>query len=142
MTESEPKIDFTQINFPSDKLTVRMLRTACPEGFDVDCPQDSLALAGSNDRGYYDRRSFDEFLGMGLIDIERLVAERAFKVFLGQSIQGDERLSNRDELISCLVTEYKDYYGLARGEHEALAMIRGIEAQADAQARQHPGRPR
>jgi alpha-D-ribose 1-methylphosphonate 5-triphosphate synthase subunit PhnI len=142
MTEPEPKIDLTKIAFPSDKLTVKMLRTACPEGFDVDCPKDSLALADRKDRGYYDRRSFDEFLGMGLIDIERLVAERAFKVSLGQSIQGDGRLSNRDELIDCLVGEYKDYYGLARGEHEALAMIRNIEAQAEDQARQHPGRPR
>ncbi len=137
MTETEPKIDFTQIEFPSDKLTVGMLRKAYPQGFDVDMPRDVGAYNELRDD--YDRRSLDDILGTGLIDVERLVAERAFKVALGQSVKGDSRLSNKDELVDCLTHVYK-HDGLARGEHEALAMIRRIEVQAEAQARQYEGR--
>jgi hypothetical protein len=137
MTEPEPKVDFTQIDFPSDELTVKVLRKAFPDGFDVDVAKDSLSL--SDDRAYV-RRTMDDGLG-GFIDVERMVAERAFKVALGQSVTGDPNISNKHELIDILVHRYKQF-GLARGEHEALTMLRRIETQAEAQARQYPGRSR
>ena len=46
----------------------------------------------------------------------------------------------REETWEILSSEYIKW-GLARGEHEAQEMLRGIEAQAAAQARQHGGRP-
>ena len=140
MTESTPQIDFTRIEFPSDRLTIKMLRTAWPEGFDVDMPKGIGAY--SEERAHeYDRRSLDDFLGTGIIDAERRLAERAFKMARGQSVDEDRRLKKKDELVGFLSEEYKTS-GLARGEHEAAAMLRRIEVQAEAQAREYPGRPR
>jgi hypothetical protein len=137
MSESEPKIDFTKIVFPSDKVTVKMVRQAWPGAIDVDR---SEPLGRAPHRVYL-RHSLDNVLGDDLIDPERMLAERAFKVARGQSVTNDQRISNKNELIDTVAHSYVRY-GLARGKNEAKAMIRQIELQAEAQARQYPGRPR
>jgi hypothetical protein len=65
----------------------------------------------------------------------------AFKAALGQSVQDDHRMGGREMIFENLSGDYV-MLRLARGEHEAQEMLRGIEAQAAAQARQHGGRPR
>ncbi len=134
MTDTEPKIDFTQIEFPSDKLTIKMLRQVWPDATDVDRWRDT----GRAPHRVYVRHSLDNVLGDGIIDLERLIAERAFKVALGQPVKDNPAISNKDELIECVSNTYLKY-GLSRGEHETAQMIRRIEAQAEAQARQHGG---
>lgn len=133
MTDTTPKIDFTKIDFPSDRITVKILRQVHPTATDVDVPIDSIAPLG--DPRSYRRHTLDDPLGCGIIDLERQIAERAFKIALGQSVKGSN-LSNIDEMVDNISDEYKKY-GLARGEHEISAMIRRIETQAEAQARQH-----
>jgi hypothetical protein len=137
MTATEPTVDFTQIEFPSDKLTVKMLREAWPDAFDMD----RLDELGRAPYRRYKRHAIDSILGESMIDLERMVAERAFKVALGQSVDNDSRISDKDDLIDGLAATYTRT-GLARGEHEVMAMIRRIEVQAEAQARQHGSRGR
>ena len=127
-----PKIDFTQIAFPSDVITLKMVRQACPEATDIDIPEQLKAI----DRTY-SRRSLDDVLGTGLMDLERELAERAFRTVFGQPVESGP-LNDRRDLIDLLVIEYVRY-GLARGRHSAAALAHQIEAQAVAQARQHGG---
>jgi hypothetical protein len=136
MPGEEPKIDFTQIQFPSDKLTIGMLRKAWPETADIDRETD-FGRAGYRS---YVRQSLDGVLGEGLLDPERLLAERTFKAMLGLPID-EKRIDSRDVLIKDLRREYL-FLGIARGKHEVRALIRSIEEQAEAQARQYGGRPR
>ncbi|MDE2508636.1 MAG: hypothetical protein KGM43_15605 [Planctomycetota bacterium] len=133
MTEIEPSIDFTRIEFPSDKITVKMIRQAWPDTVDVEREQ---SWSRAPHRRYV-RHSLDAVLGEGVIDPERMLAERAFKVALGQPVK-DDLFQSRDELIDSLGSAYLDF-GLARGEHEVAALVRRFEAQAEAQARQRSG---
>lgn len=128
MVESEPEIDFKRIEFPSDKLTVKMIRDAWPAAFDVE------TSSGYAPRRPYVRHSLDYVLEP--LDVERMVAERAFKAALGKSFQHNDPLYDRDELVG-FVTGHYVKFKLARGKHEATEMIRGIEGQAEAQAREH-----
>ncbi len=133
MTDTEPAIDFTTIEFPSDKITVKMIRQVWPDAVDVERVQSTSRAPHRR----FVRHSLDAVLGEGVIDPERQLAERAFKVALGQAVK-DQIFQGRDDLIDSLASAYLDY-GLARGEHEAAALVRRIEAQAEAQARQRGG---
>jgi hypothetical protein len=136
MTDTEPKIDFAAIDYPTDKLTVKMMRQRTPIAFDIE-PDRQWQVTESRSR--YRRLSMDSAFAHA-IDSERQLAEWAFKKTLGQPID-DERFSiaRREETLECLASDYIKW-GLARGEHEASEMLRSIEAQAVAQARQHGGR--
>src|SRR4051794_24637149 len=119
----EPKIDFTRIAFPSDAITLKMVRQAWPDATDVDLPEQFFP---AKDR-MYRRNSLDGLLGTGLIDLERELAEQAFKAVLGQPVK--RRLFNdRKDLTDFLAIEYVRY-GLARGRHSAAVLAHQIEAQ-------------
>jgi hypothetical protein len=138
MTDTEPKIDLTTINYPTDKLTVGMMRKRCPTAFDVE-PETGTYTAGGH-RPLH-RMSLD-FVLASVVDHERMLAEWAFKKALGQPVpEADDSTFGRETTFENLSNDYIKF-GLARGEHEAQEMLRGIEAQAVAQARQHGGRPR
>jgi hypothetical protein len=132
MTETEPKIDFTKLEFPSDDLTVKMIRRAYPEATDVEF----LGIGTRSQDVMYRRRSFDDILGMGLLGAEREIADRAFRAELGQSMKDLGTLFDRRDLIDGLNKEYRRY-GLVHGKHETKALVEQIEAQAAAQARQY-----
>jgi hypothetical protein len=86
------------------------------------------------------RLSLDRVLAI-VTDSERILAEMAFNAALGRPADDDGRLGGR-EMISENLSLDLIRLGVARGEHEAQEMLRGIEAQAEAQARKHDGRPR
>jgi hypothetical protein len=137
MTDSEPRIDLTTIDYPSDKLTVRMMRNRFPKAFDVEPESDSYT---AGERRPLHRMSLDVALGP-FIDNERILAEWAFKKAMGQPVEDSEFPRDRETTLECLGNDYIKF-GLARGEHEAQQMLRSIETQAIAQAREHGGRPR
>lgn len=133
MPAPAPQIDFTRIYFPSDRLTVRDLRRAFPGSFDL--PGQPVQKSGTRS---YGRASTGSALD-GIIDAERLLAGIAFKQVLGQPLGEDEASFDRNEFVEALTTDYVRV-GLAAGEHQVRELIRGIEAQAVAQARRHLGR--
>jgi hypothetical protein len=139
MTDVEPQIDFAAIDYPSDKLTVKMLRNRNPHAFDIEPRQEWGPYRVTESRSRFPRMSMDDVLGHA-VDSERQLAEWAFKQALGQPIDLEFWREKREETWEVLSTEYVKW-GLARGEHEAHEMLRRIEAQAEAQARQHGGRP-
>jgi hypothetical protein len=139
MTDTEPKIDFAAIDYPTDKLTVKQLRQRTPHAFDVEPRPEWGTYIVTDNRSRFRRMTMDNVLGH-VVDSERQLAEWAFKKALGQPVPDWDLSSERDTTMDNLSSEYIKW-GLARGEHEANEMLRGIEAQATAQARQHGGRP-
>jgi hypothetical protein len=134
MSETKSQIDFTQIDFPSDRLTVKQLRMAYPYSFDLPDPRPSLT---KNSR-LYARKSIDSTLG-GIVDGERLLASLVFKEAIGLLPTEEETLP-RHEIVEGIISDYQRV-GLA-GEHEAEELIRRIETQAVSQARRQGGPPR
>lgn len=137
MTDTEPAIDLTKIEFPTDKLTVKMVRKAYPQGFDVEPSPNSVV--DRLRRRPLRRESLDNILAC-IVDFERILADVAFKTARGQSVEDADGSRDRETIFYNLGSDYVRL-GLARGEHEAHEMLRGIEAQATAQARQHGGHP-
>lgn len=115
-------INFSTIQFPSDKLTVRELRTLFPTSFDKPA-----LYGGERLDQVYGRLSLDTTLG-SLIDAERLLAGIMYKQALGQPLSSDEQLQTKDELVESLTEEYVRW-GIATGPQHAQQLIRGIEQQ-------------
>ena len=127
-----PAIDLTKIDFPSDKLTIKMVREAYPGATDVDFDKDSNP---SEKRFVFSRQSLDYSIG-SLLDLERELAEKVFNCKLG--LPERESYNKKEDLIDYISDEYIKMR-LAFGQHDSLAMIQKIEKQAEAQARQFSG---
>jgi hypothetical protein len=126
-----PSIDFSKIDFPSDKFTFKDLRKRFPEEFNAT---NSFGNAAAKKR-----ESILEALSYA-IGAEREWAQATFASALtGRPIRADVRL----DLVTHLVEAYTDY-GLAHGPAQAKQMAREIEVQAASQAeaynRGHGGR--
>jgi hypothetical protein len=128
----EPQIDFTKIEFPTDKLTIKMVRSNYPWAFDRP------AALSENRTHFYGRASIENALG-GLVDCERRLAVVEFKRVLNLPLTTEEGKIARASLAETLVDEYV-HLGLASGDHHAEQLIRGLEAQVSAQAQSHTGR--
>ena len=139
MPDPVPQIDFTRIDFPTDRLTVKDLRRLKPECFDIqNAPTQHPRVRTC---GYFNRWSLDELENQfgGLVAVERATADRAFHKVLGLEIPdhlGDPILeeSDREEMENRFVP-----LGLAAGKHKVRLLIRDIEAQAIAQAKKYLG---
>lgn len=123
-------IDFTNLSYPTDRLTVKDLRCRCPEGFDLPLSHESF---GEVRKGLYRRRSLDVVLG-DLVDLEREIADRAFHTRLSAEVPEHLR-GHPDDGRDCLISEYVRW-GLATGENHAEQLIRDLETQAITQAEQ------
>jgi hypothetical protein len=135
----EPHIDFTRIDFPTDKLTIKDLRKTDPYAFDVRSGVAPHPFQRPTHARHWRRplsfASLDEAIGITL-DSERFLADKAFRTVLRLPKRDEERFNvrNREGLAEMYVE-----FGVASDEHEAQGMLRRIEAQAVAQARQHRG---
>jgi hypothetical protein len=125
LSQAEPHIDFARIAFPSDRLSIGAIRRAFPKTLDGPQPRG----AG---------RSLDNILS-GLIDVERQLAEDAFSAAVGRRRRW-AGARHRGNAVAELSSEYV-LFGLAEGPHHARELIRGVEAQAIAQANAHLGKP-
>jgi hypothetical protein len=135
MPDPEPQIDFTRIEFPTDRLTVKELRKALPHCFDLPAPEGPHHQR----EGFFKRESLESYLG-GIINAEREVAALAFHTALGQvkPEYHEGTLGPRWEVLEVLISDYTKV-GLARGEHHGQELIREIESQAVAQAQRYLG---
>lgn len=130
-----PAIDFTLIEFPTDRLTIKDLRKRWPQGFDIPPREDQTQWGRI---GPYPRKDIDSIIG-SVIDTERELAERAFCAALGKRVPEHLRGFLGEESAELLAQTYVEY-GLATGEHHARELIRNIEAQGTAQARKFRAR--
>lgn len=130
-----PKIDLSRIDFPSDRITIKAVRATRPgSGFD--------AKVAEYPEG---KDAFDELVAC--LSTERELASKAFDAAL-RGVD-PKRIGTRDhksawdrqEIISALDSEYRAY-GLSSGRQQSIQLIRQIEAQAVAQAKEHLGRGR
>lgn len=129
MTAEEPEIDYviyTSIAFPSDNLTIRDLRRAHPDQFDVDDGPDFFDHVGENILA-------DDTIGT-MLYVERLLARGAYEEARGnRDYLLKKQAVEREGLIAELAEDYMRY-GLASGPQHAQQLIRDFEAQAAAQA--------
>jgi hypothetical protein len=124
MAES-PDIDFTQVDFPSDRLTIKTVRRLHPDDFDTHpeaCHRLVENVAGRANQGL-----------MTMIHAERMVAEGAFLEARG--VQCDPDYLKDKQGFAEDAAKYYVQYGLASGPHHADQLIRDIESQAADQAR-------
>src|SRR5207244_2020081 len=123
---SEPVLDFSQIRFPSDRVTVADLRRLWPWAFDQYRPPEP-GHRGDIKRG----GDLSTTLGC-LLDCERIYADLVFRQALGMP-RADGGIP-MPEGADIELAEVYESYGWARGEHEAREMVRDIESQVLAQA--------
>ena len=134
MDDSVPKIDFTKIDFPTDKVTIKDVRRAYKLSYDV-WMEDRIANNGRDNEPT--PVTLDTHLH-DLMDYERHFAENMFKKALGLH---DPNLGyfGYASAIESFSAQYIEL-GLASGDHQVSELVRGVERQAVAQANQYLGR--
>ena len=132
MVAELPKIDYDRIDFPSDRLTLKHLRSLKP-------------LAGEYAHGPdFDFLAYaDELISMH--GQERLFAELGFVAALGDASNSDaarRKLIDRGDELECREDLANLYtrYGVSDGIESARQLIRRLEDQGAAQAKQLVGR--
>lgn len=119
---SRPCLDYSGILFPTDSLTLGVIRRVHPAGFDADPAEGfdhSNPLIGLNTAIY----------------IERLIAHAAFDRAAGRSADRlREAATDRAGCVEELALHYTAY-GLSEGPHHTEQLVRQIEAQAAAQVK-------
>lgn len=126
MTKHEPAIDIARISFPSDRLTVKAIRVAEPNLFDH--PDVWVRSAAGDDSNF-----------LLMLRDERAIAYKAFAKTLGLPARVSS--SHRNDIVHSLAEEYSRL-GLSTGPKHTVQLIRDIEAQAIAQAKEHLGKGR
>jgi len=121
-----PGIDFSRMSFPTDKLTVKAIR-------DADTRLDYFDI-GPHPFGNIE----------AIVITERDIARNAFNAAL--SGLKPARIGKRDhesawerrEMLDGLDFDYQRY-GISSGPKQSVELVRDIEAQAVAQAKEHVG---
>lgn len=122
--DQPPDIDLAKIDFPSDRLTIKTLRTIYPSEVDserVEIFKDQYGGCGGADVG-------------GMLQVERELATVAFNRVLEKNWSSDI-LEFKPDLAELYIR-----YGIASGQYHADQLIRDFESQATEQARKHAGR--
>jgi hypothetical protein len=127
-----PEIDLTKIEFPSDVMTIKAIRRLWPVAVDTGEKVDLFSRPVGGRAG--------EMLS-NMLTMERDLAKATFGLEFGREpniTYADDDVKLLAEDLSKLYTRY----GIADGPNSAKELIRNIESQAVAQARQHtPPRP-
>jgi len=124
------KLDFSGLNFPSDSLTIRTLRTVHREWFDK-----GFAVGGGKEQPqfFFKPALHDHaqvILG-GILYIERLLAAFAFAESAGVELPpGQVSLPDLEEELSDKYVRY----GLASGPKQAAELLRSVKRQGQALA--------
>lgn len=131
MPES-PKVDFTKMEFPSDGMTIKAIRRLWPEAVDTGDAVDLFSRPVGGRAG--------ELL-FSMLTMERGLAEATFGLEFGR----EPDIDYADHDVQVLAEDLSELYirfGIADGPQTAKELIRSIESQATAQAREHiPDRP-
>jgi hypothetical protein len=120
-------LDYTSIQYPSDRITVGDIRRTHPERFDSERAE------------LFNRTGNDPNFAISVIlYLERLLAHAAYEDARGKGVNvfGPSGLDRED----CLeeLTQFYALYGVAQGTHHTEQLVRDIEAQAAAQVIDRP----
>jgi hypothetical protein len=126
-----PKLDLSTVRFPSDDLTIRILRQAHPRSFDV-------GIVGGEDaqpRFFFQplRPDHVDSTVAAMLYWERMLAANAYAAAAGIK-RIDTGFSYAD--ITDELTQLYSRYELASGPHHAAQLIRDFEQQAAELGRQ------
>jgi hypothetical protein len=131
MVES-PEIDLTKMVFPSDGMSIKAMRRLWPEAVDTG---ERVNLFSNPTGGRAGEILFT------MLMMERDLARAMFGLEFGR----EPSIMYADDDVKLLAEDLSHLYtrvGIADGSISAKELIRGIESQAVAQARQHtPPRP-
>jgi hypothetical protein len=120
-----PQINLDILDYPSDGLTVKQLRTLFPEQFREDGPSNFFSRENRSNSGLIEY----------IVVFERDLAKHAFDRVLGRSSEWMAPARPRD-LRGHLADLYARFQ-IAQGPQEARQLIRDLEKAAAEQARQH-----
>jgi hypothetical protein len=129
MTKQPPAIDFASLSYPSDRITIEIIRARNPRGFAQEDPNFFHQSVRWGERGDFG----------GLLFMERIAAHKAFAARLGLPDPHDNW--DHEELVDVLSEEYENY-NVSRGLWHTKLMVRDLEAQAVAQAERYLGKGR
>jgi hypothetical protein len=118
------QLDLGKISFPSDALTIGMIRKALPDLFLQDDPD-------------FFKDEFGSVEVSGILRSERILAQRAFASALGRPDPYLEEPS-RQEMIESLAESYK-LFGLASGQQHTNQLVRAFENEAVDLAKKNTG---
>ena len=113
-------VDYTAIDFPSDQISVRHLRRAHPERFDVE-----------------DGSRFKHASGWpveGILIAERYLARNAYEIAIGKARPLLSGSLSRDDCLEDL-TKFYPKYDISSGPQHTEQLVRNIESQAANQAK-------
>lgn len=143
MSESQPIIDMSCIELPSDRISLGLLRKLYPDQFFDKRHAAPNSWDSYCESSYFTQNSripgsgFEEFGSLHLN--EEAVARYVFE----RTLAGDRNVTfiNSNVLeevadVEFLVEEYQKL-GLASGQASAIELLKSIEAQAIQQAKQH-----
>jgi hypothetical protein len=130
LAKSQPEINFTTIQFPSDKLSIKLLRRVRPD-------QDA---SGSPDLFGWEGEALDT-----MMYLERAFATLGFRSALGDAKAAEEELAAELEAdgVAEVAKELADCYvrfGLATGPAAASEFVRQVQAAGAAQVGRKRGR--
>ena len=135
MTDPEPQIDYidyTSIAFPSDSLTIRDLRRAHPDRFDVEDGPSFFEGDAPDTAG--------DTVGM-MLYCERVLARTAYDAGArGRDHLADKHIIDRAAFVEDLAKLYKQYGIASSGAISARHLIQGFEATAAQAAGRPAGR--
>lgn len=125
MKKDEPVLDHTRLNMPSDEMKLGAIS------------HNIKKMHTGNLHNTLEESDFHMLDAYAVMDSERRIAEQAFARELGRpEPYVDDLWSTREELKSQLVENYQEY-GVASGPKHAEELVRSIERQAAAQAKEH-----
>jgi len=125
----QPQINFADIDFASDAISIKELRRLFPKGFEGDETEP--------DRVPFFRTGISSAFS-ALLELERLLARYAFDAALRRPIKNDRLTSQKDA--RQFVKELYVKFEIAQ-PHQARQLIRDLEDAAVEQARRlSPGR--
>lgn len=112
----DPKLDFSKITFPSDRITFRQIRARNPE---VSVLHELETVPAKDIEAVCNHRW------------EVMLVEKAFASTLGRADPHPEM--DREELIEALNDTYPEY-GLSSGLHQTKLLVKELERAAISQA--------
>jgi hypothetical protein len=146
VTDESPKIDYGQIDFPSDRLTFKQIRALASKPTYADFPSLEGYLfdhvTGLATMHYIEKNFADVGFAKGTGDPKR-IEEAILKLNAGwrdnePDVVYDEALATQDSVDS-LADDYQKF-GIADGPETAKQLVRRLEDNAAAQAREKLGR--
>jgi hypothetical protein len=127
----KPKFEHERLDYPSDRVTIQMIRASRP-----------LSFEKIESDFFFASHMYGPREGIGcMLSMERQLAHKAFAAAVGEPDPYPDEEESRQELVRMLTDSYKRV-GLSSGIKHTEQLVRDIERQAVAQAHKQLGQSR